>query len=96
MNPSGRKRFLIVLFVILCFVTLIAVGCSKEAKKERHWKKGEKYFAENKLREAIIEYKNVLQIEPKDAKAHYKLALTSLKAGQFQEAFKEFYEERGI
>jgi Tfp pilus assembly protein PilF len=45
---------------------------AQEAKKGRHWKRGEKYFLENKFREAVIEYKNVLQIDPNNAGAHHK------------------------
>lgn len=84
------RRFNYVFVILICFVLSMLTGCSKEAKKERHWGRGEKYFSENKFKEAIIEYKNVLQIEPKDAKARYKLGLAYLKAGQFREAFSEF------
>src|SRR4030043_5451 len=62
------RRFNYVFVILICFVLSILAGCSNEAKKERHWGRGEKYFSENKFNEAIIEYKNVLQIEPKDAK----------------------------
>ena len=44
----------------------------------------------NRFREAIIEYKNVVQIDPKDAKVHNKLGLSHLKVGQLREAFFEF------
>ena len=66
------------------------LNCSKEAKKERHWVRAEKYFADNQFKEAIIEYKNVLQVEPKHAKARHKLGLAYLRTGQFREAFSEF------
>jgi Tfp pilus assembly protein PilF len=52
-------------------------------------KKGEQYFSENKMQEAILEFKNVIQLEPKDAKAHYKLSQAYLKAGLFREAYSE-------
>jgi tetratricopeptide (TPR) repeat protein len=87
--PSGKRRK-VVFLVLLCFIFAALIGCSKEAKKERHWGRGEKYFAENKFKEAIIEYKNVLQIDPADVKARYKLGLAHLKVGQLREAYAEF------
>ena len=68
MNLMDQRRWLKVISTILaCIVFFGLIGCSKEAKKERHWKRGEKYFSGGKFKEAIIEYKNVLQIDPKDA-----------------------------
>ena len=87
---SKRKQGLLIFIIISCVFFSGTVGCSQEAKKERHWKRGEKYFSENKFREAIIEYKNVVQIDPKDAKARYKLGLSHLRAMQFREAYSEF------
>jgi len=83
-----RRKY--VFLIILCLIFSGLAGCSTEAKKERHWGRGEKYFAENKFKEAIIEYKNVLQIEPGDVKARYKLGLAHLKVGQIREAYAEF------
>ena len=90
MNLKERKRLAVIFIPLVLLLFIGPLGCSKEAKKERHWNRGEKYFSENKFREAIIEYKNVLQLEPKDAKTRYKLGLAHLKAGQFREAFSEF------
>ena len=74
----------LVIVMSLCFVI---AGCSKEAKMERHWKKGEQYFQENKMREAVLEYRNVIKLEPKHAKAHYKLGLTYLRMRMIREAY---------
>ena len=79
MNRLRKGNFIIIILMLFCFILSGLLGCSKEAKMEKHWKRGEKYFAENKFKEAVIEYKNVLQIEPKDAKARYKLGLYILK-----------------
>ena len=75
--------------VLICSVMILALflalsGCSKEAKIERHWKKAEQYFLENKPREAILEYKNVIQLDPRHAKARYKLGLTYLRMGMIR------------
>jgi len=82
--------------VIVTFAVLTTGwGCSQmsaEEKKAEHEKRGQAYFAEEKYLEAIIEYKNVVQIDPKDAKAHYQLALIHMKLGgmtDLQQAFGE-------
>ena len=62
MNFFNKRRYVFTLVIVVCFVFAGLSGCSKEAKMEKHWKKGEKYFAETKFKEAVIEYKNVLQI----------------------------------
>ena len=85
-----HRRALRVLLVGLC---LFAYGCSGEpaAKNMRFVQRGEAYFAAGKYAEAIIEFKNALQLVPKDAQTHYKLGLALLKRGNgpadLQEAF---------
>jgi tetratricopeptide (TPR) repeat protein len=64
-------------------------ACSEEAKIERHLKKGEKYFSENRPKEAILEYKNVIQLAQNNTKAHYKLGLAYLQTGKVLEAYQE-------
>ena len=87
---SEKKRWAALVCSVVFLAFFLAVsGCSKEAKMERHWKKGEQYFSENKPREAVLEYKNVLQLDPKHAKAHYKLGLTYLRMGMIREAYAE-------
>jgi tetratricopeptide (TPR) repeat protein len=82
--------------VIVTFAVLTTGwGCSQmsaEEKKAEHEKRGQTYFAEEKYREAMIEYKNVVQIDPKDTDAHYQLALIHMKLGgmnDLQQAFGE-------
>ena len=79
------------LLLLLSFFLLSSLsGCSQEAKKERHLRRAEKYFTAGQFQEAIIEYKNVVQIDPKDALARYKLGLSHLQVGQLREAYSEF------
>ena len=81
--------------LVLVFIVLLPLlmGCSSpEAKKAKHIKSGEEYLEKGKLREAIIEFKNALQINSRDARAHYKLGLAHIKIGDranLQNAFKE-------
>ena len=89
MNSKRKNVSVLVCSVLLLALFLALSGCSKEAKMERHWKKGEQYFSENKPREALLEYKNVLQLDPKPRKAHYKMGLTYLRMGMIREAYAE-------
>jgi tetratricopeptide (TPR) repeat protein len=70
------------ILLLLSFPSLDA--CSKlspEAKKETHRQRGLAYFEKGQYQEAVIELKNVIQIDPKDADGHYRLALAFLKLG---------------
>ena len=75
--------------------TLILGGCdwfSPESKKAKHLQQGQAYFDTQQYREALIEFQNVVQLDPKDADTHYRLALTHLKLGgttNLQGAFAE-------
>ena len=76
--------------LVLAGITIIVAsslplqGCSKfspEAKKETHRQRGLAYFEKGQFQEALIELKNLIQIDPKDADGHYRLALTYIKLG---------------
>lgn len=54
---------------------------SAEEKKAKHQERGRAYFDEGKYQEALIEFKNVVQLDPKNAKAYHQLALIHLKLG---------------
>ena len=51
------------------------------SQKAKHREQAATYFAKGQYHEALIEYKNVAQVDPKDADVHYRLALTYLKLG---------------
>ena len=77
-------------------ITLILGGCdgfSPESKKAKHLQRGQASFDKQEYREALIEFQNVVQLDPRDADTHYRLALTHLKLGgatNLQGAFAEF------
>ena len=74
-----RARF-VWIFALIAIALL--VGCrSDEAQLAEHFDRGEKYREEKKHSEAIIEYKNALQIDPNHAGAHYGLARSYLESG---------------
>lgn len=86
---SDRLRALCVCLILACWG---CDGSSAEAKKAKHLEQATNYFSKGQYQEAIIEYKNVTQLDAKDAAAHYQLALAYLKVGgltNLQAAFAE-------
>ena len=76
----------------ILWVSLLA-GCqADEAKLEAHLERGDGYLEEEQYGEAIIEYKNVLQIDPNHATAHWGLARAYLRNRQTREGFWELRE----
>lgn len=70
-----------------------ALGCQdKEARFARHMQRGAAYLEESKPKEAVIEYRNAVQIDPNNASAHYALAQAFLAARQPAKAYWELHE----
>ena len=65
---------------------------SAEEKKAKHQERGRAYFDEGKYQEALIEFKNVVQLDPKNAKAYHQLALIHLKLGGMPDLRSAFGE----
>src|SRR5712691_1958777 len=76
-------RHMITAAVVSLTLVLAFGGCSQspEAKKAKHHERGQAYFEKGQFQEAVIEFKNVVQLDPKDSEGHYRLALTYLKIG---------------
>jgi Tfp pilus assembly protein PilF len=88
-------RLLISTAFIGILITLILGGCDRftpESKKAKHLEQGQAYFDKGQYNEALLEFKNVVQLDPQDAATHYRLALIYLKLGgttNLQDAFAE-------
>jgi len=78
-----------------CFGLLIVVAlmaaCSRDPqiRKKEYFDKGSSYFEKGKYEEAIIEYRNAIQIDPNFADAHYELARSLMKKGDWTHGFQE-------
>ncbi len=73
---------------------LISAGCaSPEEKIARHQAEGDRYMEEEQYRQAVIEYRNVIQLNPQSSTAHTRLGTALLKmgsAGNVKGAFVSF------
>jgi tetratricopeptide (TPR) repeat protein len=88
-----RRKFFIgfVGVLLVSFALISANGCaSKEQKKANHFKKAKEYIAKNELKKAVIELKNVVQLDPKDDAAHLDLGEVYLKLKDPREAFQAY------
>jgi len=81
----------------LCGMLLIAclavwTGCTSDpaATRTRHQNRGDAYLSQNKFKEAIIEYRNAINADPKAAEPHEKLAEAYVRDRESREAFREF------
>ena len=60
---------------MLPFAVLLVAGCrSPEATKQAFFESGTRYLAEGRIREAIAEYQNAIQTDPRFGEARLKLA----------------------
>jgi Tfp pilus assembly protein PilF len=85
-----RNRY-IVFTTLLAALTVVFAGCSRnpEVAKKKYLESGLKYVDQQKYDSAAIQFKKALQIDPKFAEAHYRLALADIRLEKRQEAFKE-------
>ena len=93
---SPRIRTLSGAFVTtaLCAGLLLSAGCSKSPAQieKKDLGLGEHYLSEGKVNEAIIEFQNVLKVNPKSVKGRLGLATAYLTKGWTSEAVLEFQE----
>ena len=84
--------------ILLVFGAACLAGCSSNPNQRqmRYMDSGIKYFSNHKYQEAIIQFRNAVQIDPKFAAAHYQLARAYLAAGNPAAAFREFNQTAGL
>ena len=77
-----------ILFACFLALTLLLGSCSRdpETRKKKFLANGNKYFESGKFREASIMFRNALKEDARYGDAYYRLALTSLKLGQYPDA----------
>ncbi|HYE34750.1 tetratricopeptide repeat protein [Methylocaldum sp.] len=71
-------------------LTSVLIGCGgAEERKAEHLERGKKYLEERNFDKAKVEFKNVLQIDPKTSKPYFYL-------GQIEEAQKNWQDSFGF
>jgi Tfp pilus assembly protein PilF len=79
------------LLLVLGLTSLFLAGCSRDPniRKQKYYESGQRYFAKGKYREAVIQFSNAVQVDPRFGDAHYKLAQTYLKLQEWPRAWQE-------
>lgn len=79
---------------VLCSaaLALVVAGCSTDpaVAKQEHFARAEQYVIDGKLPEAVIEYRNAVQIDPRFGQARYRLAEAYALQGNTAAAFGEY------
>jgi tetratricopeptide (TPR) repeat protein len=72
-------------------IFFLLAGCSRDPNVRKHEfvEEGDRYFAREKFREALLTYGRALQIDPRFAAGHYKIARCQLKLANWASAFQE-------
>lgn len=74
---------------VACLALLVGCG-GGEARKARHIAQGDAFMAQRNYDKALLEYRNALQIDTKDAATRAKAGFAAEKSGRSEDAFK-FY-----
>jgi putative PEP-CTERM system TPR-repeat lipoprotein len=73
-------------------IAMTAAACSKDPQKAKveYFESGNRYFEQKKYQEAVVEYRNAIQQDPKYGEARYKLAETYAKLDDARNAYREY------
>src|SRR3954466_7146082 len=83
-----RSRLTLLVFGLTC---ALLAGCSKnpEKAKAEAFQSGNKYFQAQQYKEAIVEYRRAMQLDPKFGEARAKLGEAYLKTNDIAGAYRE-------
>ena len=86
------KANLSLLAFAVAAVLLTTAACSKdpEVAKREYVRSGDTYVANKQYREAIVEYRNAVQQDPRFGEARSKLAEAYFQIGDIENAFREY------
>jgi tetratricopeptide (TPR) repeat protein len=91
--PSLKKPCQHLAWIVFLSSCVALSGCqSDEEKIAAFMENGDAYVEAESLKEAVIEYRNVLQLDPNNAEAHYALAKAYLELKRGKEAYWELSE----
>ncbi len=88
-------RSLLLMFAIPLFIFVIGCG-SDEEKEAEHHKRAKEYIEKEEFKNAVIELRNVVQLNPKNDAAYYELGEAYLNLKQVKEAFQAFSQAASI
>src|SRR5579872_443765 len=87
LHPTHRLRTILV--STLLGLTLFVSGCSPQAREARYLESGKKMMEKKDYARAVIQFTNAVKAMPKDAEAHYQLALAHFANRNYQGGVRE-------
>lgn len=77
---------------LIVFAAVVSTSCAKnpEVAKRTYLESGDSYFAEKKYQEAIVQYRNAIQQDPRFGEARYKLAEAYVQVNDATGAYREY------
>src|SRR5689334_22303 len=85
--PAKRRRA--ALISALVGLSIALCGCSPQASEARYLASGKKMMEKKDYPRALIQFTNAVKVMPKDAEAHYQLALALLASRNYLASLKE-------
>jgi tetratricopeptide (TPR) repeat protein len=82
--------FSLVRFLALAAVLTFVQGCSRGTSRQGYLESGNRYMATGQFAEAIIQYRNAVQKDPRAGDAHAKLAEAFIGTGDLANGLKEY------
>src|ERR1700693_607512 len=79
-------------FLLLALVLLTACARDPNKQKIKYVKSGEVYFSHGRYQEAVVQFRNAIQIDPRFPEAHYRLARAYLALKNPEAAYRELME----
>ena len=83
---------------LVAFLAVALAGCSSDPdrRKLKYLSSGEAYFNAGKYREAVIQFRNAVRLDPRFATAHSRLGEGYLRLGNSEAAYGEFMEAAAL
>ncbi len=86
-----KTKYLLPLF-LLSFLVVFSSCATKEEKIEKYQKSAKEHIEKGKLKEAVLDLKNVIQLDPKNDVAHYDLGEVYVKLHNEADSFRFFVQ----
>src|SRR5262249_12049156 len=84
--------------LLLVAALLVSPGCvrSPDAQKTRQLERGDRYAGQEKYREAVVEYRKVLRLDPDNQRAHRQLGLVYFHLRDLVQAERHLLRARDL
>src|SRR6186713_2672747 len=90
MSRHHRTRHRLLALGLAALFTSLGCRANPDVAKQEYLKSGDRYVEQGKLPEAVVQYRNALQQDPRFGEARLKLAEVYAKQGDARNAYREY------